>query len=347
MKIIILKRDKLGDLLLTTPTLQLLKEYFPSSTVAVIAPQSSAWILKDNPFVDELYSYPKPKSFNLKSIISLFKQLIIFLKIRHAHFDVAIAAGGEFSHRAVKRLLWLKAKRTISFVPKNKIINGISDPVVETKNGGKGCHEALRMIELLRPIIQLKKNLSLPQPYFHPPEDWLKKAESFLTKHRLQKKKYIVFGLGARREKKQASREQIIETALYVYKKYQMKTILVWTPGSKNNKDYPGDDELARIILKGAPKEIIPLRAPLDPTAGVNLTIGVIWSARKSIFPDSGLMHFAAASPGGVIGLFAETDISPHPAQWGPLGRNSSYIEAKKSIKELETTFLHRELKNL
>ena len=123
MKIIILKRDKLGDLLLTTPMLQLLKEYFPSSIIAVIAPESSAWILKDNPFVDELYSYPKPKSFNLKSIISLFKQLIIFLKIRHEHFDVAIAAGGEFSHRAVKRLLWLKAKRTISFVPKNKIIN--------------------------------------------------------------------------------------------------------------------------------------------------------------------------------------------------------------------------------
>ena len=347
MKIIILKRDKLGDLLLTTPMLQLLKECFPSSIIAVVAPQSSAWILKDTPFVDELYSYPQPKSFNLKSIISLFKQLIIFLKIRGEHFDIAIAAGGEFSHRAVKRLLWMNAKRTISFVPKNKIINGISDPIVEINYGRKGCHEALRMIELLKPIIQLKKNLSLPLPYFYPPQDWLKKAESFLTKHRLQKKKYIVFGLGSRREKKQASREQIIETALYVYKKYQMKTILVWTPGSKNNKGYPGDDELAHIILKGAPKEIIPLKLPLDLTIGVNLTIGVIWSARKSIFPDSGLMHFAAASPGGVIGLFAETNISPHPAQWGPLGINSSYIEAKKTIKELGATFLHRELNDL
>jgi heptosyltransferase-3 len=347
MKIIILKRDKLGDLLLTTPMLQLLKEYFPSSIIAVIAPQSSAWILKDNPFVDELYSYPKPKSFNLKSIIFFFKQLIIFLKIRHKDFDVAIAAGGEFSHRAVKRLLWLKAKRTISFVPKNKIINGISDPVIEKNYGKEGCHEAVRMIALLRPIMQLKKNLSLPQPYFHPPQDWLKKAESFLTKYKLQKNKYIVFGLGARREKKQASREQIIETALYVHKKYQLKTILVWTPGSKNNKDYPGDDELASTILNGAPKEIIPLRASLDPTIGVNLTISLIWSARKSIFPDSGLMHFAAASPGGVIGLFAETNISPHPSQWRPLGKNSSYIEAKKTIKELGATFLHKELNRL
>jgi heptosyltransferase-3 len=347
MKIIILKRDKLGDLLLTTPLLQILKEYYPSSIIAVIAPQSSSWILKDNPFVDQLFSYPKPKSFNLKSIISLFKQLIIFLRIRHEDFDIAIAAGGEFSHRAVSRLLWMRAKRTISFVPKNKIINGITDPIDEKNYRGKGCHEALRMLELLKPIIQFKKNLTLPQPYFHPPPDWLEKAESFLMKHKIQKKKYIVFGLGARREKKQASREQIIETALYVYKKYRMKTILVWTPGSKNNKHYPGDDELVYTILKDAPKEIIPLRAPIDPMIGVSMTIGVIWLARKSIFPDSGLMHFAAVSPGGVIGLFAETNVSPHPAQWGPLGHNSSYIEAKKTIKELGVKFLHPKLNHL
>ena len=178
-------------------------------------------------------------------------------------------------------------------------------------------------------------------PYFQPPQDWLKKAEKFLIENQLQKKKFIIFGLGARRSKKQASQEQIIETANYVYKKYQMKTILIWTPGSKNNKSYPGDDELAHTILMNAPKEIIPLRAPLD------LTIGMIWLARKSIFPDSGLMHFASASPGGVIGLFAETNISPHPAQWGPLGANSIYIDAKKTIKELGVNFLHRNLNQL
>ena len=80
MKIIILKRDKLGDLLLTTPMLQTLKECYPSSILAVIAPESSAWILKDAPFIDELYSYPQPKSFSFKSVISLFKQIIIFYK---------------------------------------------------------------------------------------------------------------------------------------------------------------------------------------------------------------------------------------------------------------------------
>lgn len=341
MKIIILKRDKLGDLLLTTPMLQLLKEYLPSSRVSVVAPKSSAWILQNATFIDKLYSYPQPKSFNLKGILSFINQFYIFLKIRSEHYDIAIAAGGEYSHRAVKRILWLKAKKTISYVPKDKIIKGVSDPIFELNHKGNVLHESLRIVELLKPIIHFKKKLKLPQPFFQPPEDWLKKAESFLSHHQLQKKQFIVFGLGARREKKQASKDQIISTANYLYKKYQIKTILVWTPGSKKNKDYPGDDEVAFEILKDAPKVIIPLRAPLD------LTIGIIWLARKSIFPDSGLMHFAAASPGGVIGLFAETNVSPHPSQWGPLGHNSTYIEAKKTIKELGNKFLYKELSQL
>jgi len=341
MKIIVLKRDKLGDLLLTTPMLQLLKQLFPGSKLAVAAPESSAWILKNAPFIDQLYSYPQPKSFNLKSIKSIFIQLYIFLKIKREHYDIAIAGGGEYSHRAVERLLWMQAKRTISFVPKNKKIKGITDPISEPGQKGKVTHESQRMIELIKPIAGSKKKLNVPGVFFKPPQDWLKKAQTFLASHDLKKGQYIIFGLGARREKKQASKEQIIETALYVYKKYKAKTVLVWTPGTKDNKNYPGDDEVAYEILKGAPEEMIPLRAPLD------LTIGVIWLARKSIFPDSGLMHFAAASPGGVIGLFADTRVSPNPKQWGPLGSNSTYIEARKTIKELGLDFLYQELNRL
>jgi len=142
IKIIILKRDKLGDLLLTTPMLQLLKKLHPKSELAVVAPESSAWILKNVPFIDQLYSYPQPKSFNLKSIASIFIQLFIFLRIRVKHYDIAIAAGGEYSHRAIKRLIWIKAKRTISFVPKNKTIKGITDPVIEPSHTKKGRHES-------------------------------------------------------------------------------------------------------------------------------------------------------------------------------------------------------------
>jgi len=58
-------------------------------------------------------------------------------------------------------------------------------------------------------------------------------------------------------------------------------------------------------------------------------------------------MHFASASPGGVIGLFADTKVSPNPQQWGPIGLKSTFIEAKKNIKDLGIKFLHKEINSL
>ena len=37
----------------------------------------------------------------------------------------------------------------------------------------------------------------------------------------------------------------------------------------------------------------------------------------------------------GSYGLFAETDVSPHPAQWGPRGARAAYLDAQKSVSEL------------
>jgi hypothetical protein len=46
-------------------------------------------------------------------------------------------------------------------------------------------------------------------------------------------------------------------------------------------------------------------------------------------------MQFAAASPGGVLGFFAETDVSPSPKNWAPRGPRATYLEAEKSVAEL------------
>ena len=56
---------------------------------------------------------------------------------------------------------------------------------------------------------------------------------------------------------------------------------------------------------------------------------------RLDWFPDSGLMHFAAASPGGVLGFFAETDVSPSPIHWAPRGEQADFLEAEKSVSDL------------
>lgn len=338
MKIIILKRDKLGDLLITTPAIQILRHFFPNATISLAASNYSSWVVKDAPFIDKIFSYPQYKSLSLKSLYFAIVQAIIFIRIKLEKYDVAIAAGGEYSPHAVKRLKWMGAKRTISYIPYNKSIKGITDPIREPEKYCREPHEFERIIRLLEPLIGDQKITPPPDVWYQPPTEWLDEAQAFLEKNMLCENQFIVLGLGARRAKKQASKAQILATVEYAYKKHQLKTIMVWTPGNQDNKNYPGDDDLAYEILSGAPEQIVPLRAPLG------LTIGLIWLSRKSIFPDSGLMHFAAASPNGVIGLFADTNKSPNPQQWGPLGSKSTYIEADKSISDLDVNFLHKHI---
>jgi len=341
MKVIILKRDKLGDLLLTTPAIQLLKLLLPEIKITLIVPEYSSWVLKDAPFIDKLYFYPQVRFWNVKSFFAVITQIKIFLKIRLEKYDFAIAASGAHSLRAIKRLKWIGATRTIGFIPDHNVYSNLTDPIIEINKKLKGPHEAIRLIELLRPIVDFKENISFPDVWFVPPKEWILKAKDFLKKNNLSQQEYIVFGIGTRHLEKKPSKKQIITTSKYIYKKNNLKTILVWTPGKSNDKSYPGDDDFACDILSETPQEIIPLRAPMD------LTIGLIWLAKKSIFPDSGLMHFAAASPGGVIGLFANGNISPPPERWKPLGVKSTYLEAKKDIKDLGDNFLYHEISRL
>jgi heptosyltransferase III len=108
-----------------------------------------------------------------------------------------------------------------------------------------------------------------------------------------------------------------------------LDTVFMWTPGAADDPRYPGDDAVAEPVLAAGLTCLHPFRGPIPPA------LGLIWQARASVFPDSGLMHFAAASPGGVLGLFADTTVSPSPAQWGPCGPRSTFLEAAHSVAEL------------
>jgi len=94
-------------------------------------------------------------------------------------------------------------------------------------------------------------------------------------------------------------------------------------------------------VLEARAPHIHPHRGPISEA------LGLIWSARTSVFPDSGLMQFAAASPGGVLGLFAESDASPGPAQWAPRGERVDWLEARKSVTEFQEGVVYQTLSPL
>lgn len=324
MKILILKRDKLGDMLLTTPMFALLRAHFPEARIDVLANTYNAWVIDGNSDVSRVWRYQRMKEAGRIHWGALLPQLRQTLAIRRERYDWIIVANGDASHRAIKRGALLGGKRLVSYVDAKNSHPAVSDALVIPAD----MHEARRMAHLLTPLgVQLPAEL--PALQFHLPAEANTFVQQWLPEHGLTPGSYITLGLGARRAKKQPTTEQIIRWTRHFHDAWGLKTVFMWTPGKSDNPMYPGDDETAQPVLDANLPWIVPFRGPLKPA------LGLIFHGRTSLFPDSGLMHFAAASPGGVLGFFAETDVSPPPSQWGPIGPKALWLDAPKAVSQL------------
>lgn len=324
MKILIIKRDKLGDMLLTTPMLTLLRQSLPQARIDVLANTYNAWILDGNPDVDRVWSYQRVKEAGCIHWCAAFAQIRQTLALRRERYDWVIIANGDASHRAIKRGALIGGQHLVSYVDDKNNHRAVTDPL----NIPKSIHETRRMANLLTPLgVTLPDELAPMR--FQLPAEAESFAQQWLAEQGLRAGGYITLGLGARRAKKQPTTEQIIRWTRHFYEQWGLKTVFMWTPGKSDNPLYPGDDDVAQPVLDARLPWLVPFRGPLKPA------LGLIWHGRTSLFPDSGLMHFAAASPGGVLGFFAESDVSPSPQQWGPVGPRTRWLDAPKAVAEL------------
>lgn len=333
MKILILKRDKIGDMLLTTPMLAHLRTAWPRAEIHVLATDYNAWVLAGNRNVDKVWSYPRARTGRAISVGAVLRQIALTIRLRAMRFDVAIAAGGDVSPRALRRVRSIGAKRTIAYVVDADVGGDLLPPPCDT-------HEIERMLGLLAPL-NIAAPTRVPWPEFVVPTESGTFAMAWLGERGVRPQGYVVVGLGARRAKKQPSAAQILRWSQRWYERHGLHTVFMWTPGKTDDPLYPGDDAAAAPVVAAGRAYIHPFRGALRPA------LGLIHYARTSLFPDSGLMHFAAASPGGVLGLFADTNASPPPAQWGPRGPRATYIEAARAVSELDDEVIFAKLEAL
>ena len=342
MKVLVIKRDKLGDLLLTTPLFALLKVSLPHVETHLLANDYNAWVVAGNSHLDRVWVYRRVRSAGRVSLGAAWQWLWQGAALRRERYDWVIVANGDESPRAIRRGLSARGARTVARCADAAKYPGLTDPLpLDTSD-----HEIERLLGLLSPLeVSVPGKDRTPYPSYALPLASAEFARGWLAGHGLVEGKYVVLGLGARRPKKQPSTAQVLAWSAHLKRQWGLNTVFMWTPGASGDPLYPGDDAVAQPVLDAASHgyaaQIHPFRGPI-PEA-----LGLIWSARTSIFPDSGLMHFAAASPGGVLGLFAEADVSPAPAQWAPRGARADYLEADKSVSELSDALVYERLAKL
>lgn len=322
-RILIVKRDKIGDLLLTTPLIAHLREQLPGARIDVLCTDYNAWVIEGNRSIDAIFALPRIRVGRTLRINGIHANLLMRAELAWAHYDVALVAQGEESPRAIRRAFTVRSRCVVAYASEpHRYGRRLTDrvpPPPET------AHEVDRMVELAR-ILGLSIPSELPDPEYLLPHVNRLFAESWLAERRLRPGSYVVLGLGARRRSRQPSPAQVKRWSSWIRERYGLATVFVWTPGGDENAIYPGDDAIADPVVRLYLPHVHPYRGPIGET------LGLVWHARTSIFPDSGLMHFAAASPGGVIGLFPGQGFGQPATRWSPRGKRATWIEARQDI---------------
>ena len=186
LKFLVIRFSSIGDIVLTTPVVRLLKSKFPDSEVHFLTKQKFSFLLSENPNIDKVISYDK----NLKTVLKI---------IKNENYDHLIDLHNNLRTRRIKNALsipdftidklniqkWLLVNFKINKLPKNHIVDRYIDTlsVFDITNDNK------------------------PLDYIIPEKDIFKLAEN----NKILKKPFISFVLGATYFTKQVPKELAID----------------------------------------------------------------------------------------------------------------------------------------
>ena len=104
-RVLILKYDRIGDMVVTTPIFRELKTAYPNTSISVLASEENKDVIRYNPYIDKIYT-------NYKN--SILNDLPTLLKLRKKSFDVCIELEHSVIPHAILRLKIINPKKIIS-----------------------------------------------------------------------------------------------------------------------------------------------------------------------------------------------------------------------------------------
>lgn len=307
-RILVIRRDNIGDLICTTPLLSQLRQTYPQAQLDILVNSYNYAAIALNPDVNKVYAYTKGKHREAGQTLwrVYWQRFQLLRQLKHQHYDVIILAGG-FSSHAERLAQQITAPIIIGFPPSEGVSRIITHPISTPSNT---LHEVERTNYLLTALALEPKPSAIRLCSDPVLQNHFKQR---LTQAPWYKNRPIIgLHISARKVDQRWSAEYFIDLIQQLHQEYSYQFMLFWSPGDESHAHHPGDNQKAQQIIDAVtdtPLLPCPTHQLAELIAAMSLCDAVICS-------DGGAMHIAAGLGKPIVCFFGSSN-AQHWHPWG------------------------------
>jgi ADP-heptose:LPS heptosyltransferase len=300
----------LGDTLMFTPALNLLRLIWPKTRIVALTMRRSEYdILHTNPDLDEVLIWPFLKK-------NAFKSLSYLTKIRRQHYDLSIlpCPSNRIHYNLIATICGAKQRAAFRYLKQSRrnldFLNQVLIPHTDH------VHNVEHNIQLVEKLSRISRDLN---PQWSPtlilktlPYDE-EEALRFLVTSNLNNQSFIAFHISSSRKKHMERKCWPKENFLELARKFELESpdlhFLILC----------GDEDLAESKWL---VEKIGRKAHIAQTLPIRTIAQILTKSRLLVTNDSGLLHVSCAMNVPTVALFGPTN----PRRSGPWNARAEIV---------------------
>lgn len=315
-KILIINPGGIGDLVMFTPALKILKNNFPKASIDMFLSYTAGrtGIFQGSEIVNKIFLFDFSRHSGIPlsgTIFNFFTKIKLILNLRKEKYDLVFVASGVSPLKGSLLAFLISGKNNTGEYRKFKL------PFYSHQIKLDGdLHKIEANLKILKSLgIKIE---NFPSPFFETSESDKKFAEEFISKNNLENKILIGFsiGSGTLQQFKLWPKENFIELGRKILNSHQDAFILLFGSSDEKNFCFEVKNYLGKNSM---------------PVIGLTLNQVAVLTDRCRIFisSDTGLCHIAATTKTDLIVVFGPTIAK----RTGPFGKNVYIILEKCSYQ--------------
>lgn len=300
-RILLIRDDRIGDMIVSLPLFQMLKDTFPQMQIDVLCTKYNVSVLQENPNVGQKHLLPK----------GIIRRYFFFRKLRKNKYDciVSLVLSKKSRYGSFCQVIQSKNTITVGFVQNRfeiytKIFSIMSSIPFEDYTM---TEVLLRWFSIL---FAIEYN---PSYMFTPliiPETSKKYVDSFLQQKK-NPQQFIAYNISAsdiRRQLTDATHTELVSMILNAYPDCSIVFLSI-----------PKDQNTVDILLKQFGSRVISFPA----TTNINDTIALIERSVAVISPNTAITHVAASLDIPLLEIYSTLA----PSDWRPKHSKNRYAK--------------------